>query len=80
MDAEDWESKEIEYKATIDTANATIDKLTKDNDDANATIAKLQSYICKYITSDKPSKSEDVTVAKSFNELYNETVLNLNKE
>lgn len=80
MDAEEWANKEIEYKASIDTANATIEDLTKQNADAKAEIAKLQSYICKYVTSDKPSKAEDVIVDKSFNELYNETISKLNKE
>lgn len=80
MDAPEWEDKEIEYKATIDTANATIADLTKKCADADATISKLQAYICKYVTSDTPAKGEDVTITKSFNELYNETILNLNKD
>ena len=80
MDADEWANKELEYKASIDTANATIEDLTKQNADAKAEIAKLQSYICKYVTSDKPSKAEDVRVEKSFNELYNETISNLGKE
>lgn len=80
MDAEEWENKEIEYKSAINTANATITDLTNQVESAKADIAKLQSYICKHITSDKPPKAEDTKEVKSFNELYNETILKLNKE
>ena len=77
MDATEWESKEIEYKAKIDTMTADLDALKQSGDEKDKEIAKLQAYIARYVCSDKPAENVDES-PKSFKEMYRETIQAMN--
>ena len=77
MDATEWESKEVEFQAKIDTMTADLDALKQSGEEKDKEIAKLQAYIARYVCSDKPAKVVDES-PKSFKEMYRETIQAMN--
>lgn len=77
MDATEWESKEIEYQAKIDTLSADLSASQQSGEEKDKEIAKLQAYIAKYVCSDKPAKAVDES-PKSFKDMYRETIQAMN--
>lgn len=77
----DFEQKELEYKAQIETLTADLDTAIKTGEAKDKEIQKLNAYIARYVCSDKPSKDglADPT-PKTFNDIYKETLSNMAKE
>lgn len=77
MDATEWETKELEYQAKIDTLTADLDAMKQSGDEKDKQIGQLQAYIARYVCSDKPAKEVDES-PKSFKEMYRETIQAMN--
>ena len=81
MEPNDYESYKIEMDAKLADLTAKFDELTKASDAKDAEISKLQAYIANYVSS--PTKNEGnglIETPKSFDELYNETILEMKQK
>lgn len=73
------EEEYIKIKADYDTVKSDLEKATKDIENLKAENNKLTHFIARYVSSDKPADKGDVA-PKSFNELYNETIIEMAKK
>lgn len=80
MAEEEVETDVIKLKADYETAISDNAKLKEEIESLKAEQAKLNRYIANYVSSPKPADSSKDVDPKSFNELYNETILAMAKK
>lgn len=81
MEQNEFEDYKIQMDAKLADLTTKFDELTKASDAKDAEISKLQAYIANYVSS--PTKNEGnglVDNPKSFNDLYNETILEMKQK
>jgi len=81
MEPNEFEDYKIQMDAKLADITAKFDELTKASDEKDKEIGKLQAYIANYVSS--PTKNEGnglIETPKSFDDLYNETILEMKQK
>lgn len=78
MDANEFDNYRVETDAKIATLEKSLNDLQSASDEKDKEISKLQAYIATYVSSPKKNEGNGIeTQPKSFNDIYNETLLEM---
>lgn len=78
MDVNEFDNYRVETDAKIATLEKSLNDLQSASDEKDKEISKLQAYIATYVSSPKKNEGNGIeTQPKSFNDIYNETLLEM---